>query len=155
MEATWATAIPAISVCLFGPGKVWTNEPAALTGTVVGGCWAGSGSMYRAVSGIMVPAGDRLRLLHLLWIAVVAVFVDLLCLLGAKISRCGVSGCSGGGFGVSADPVSVVVFIVGAGLVTAALLIFMPWHHSRRVRVVVGFLGALASWASVSLLYGT
>jgi hypothetical protein len=71
MEATWATAIPAISVCLFGPGKVWTNEPAALTGTVVGGCWAGSGSMYRAVSGIMVPAGDRLRLLHLLWIAVV------------------------------------------------------------------------------------
>ena len=38
-------SLPAISVCLFGPGTVWTNEPAALTGTVVAECWAGSGSL--------------------------------------------------------------------------------------------------------------
>ena len=105
------------------------------------------------MSGIAVAKGDRHRLLHLLWIAVVAVLIDLQSILGAKISRCGVSGCSGGGFGLSADPGAVVAFIVGAGLVTAALVIFVPWHRSRRVRVVVGALGAVASWAFVALQY--
>ncbi len=105
------------------------------------------------MSGIAVAKGDRRRLLHLLWIAVVAVLIDLQYILGAKISLCGVSGCSGGGFGVSADPGAVVAFIIGAGLVTAALVIFVPWHRSRRVRVVVGAFGALASWAFVALHY--
>ncbi len=105
------------------------------------------------MSGSAVATGDRRRLLHLLWIAVVAVLIDLQSILGAKISRCGVSGCSGGGFGLSADPGAVVAFIVGAGLVTAALVIFVPWHRSRRVRVVVGALGAVASWAFVTLHY--
>ena len=105
------------------------------------------------MNAIAVAEGDRLRLLHLLWIAVLAVVIDLQFLLGAKISRCGISGCSGGGFGVSADPGSVVAFLVGAGLVTAALLVFVPWHRSRRVRVIVGALGAAASWAFVALQY--
>lgn len=105
------------------------------------------------MSAIAVPTVDRRRLLHLLWIAVVAVLIDLQSILGAKISRCGVSGCSGGGFGLSADPGAVVAFIVGAGLVTAALVIFVPWHRYRRVRVVIGALGALGSWAFVALQY--
>lgn len=105
------------------------------------------------MSGIAVATGDRRRLLHLLWIAVVALLIDLQSILGAKISRCGVSGCSGGGFGLSVDPGAVVAFIVGAGLVTAALVIFVPWHRSRRMRVVVGALGAVASWAFVALQY--
>ena len=105
------------------------------------------------MNAIAVAEDDRLRLLHLLWIAVLAVLIDLQFILGAKISRRGISGCSGGGFGVSADPGAVVAFLVGAGLVTAALAIFVPWHRSWRVRMVVGARGALASWAFVALQY--
>ncbi len=101
------------------------------------------------------PGGSRLRLLNLLWIAVVAVFVDLVAILVAKIARCGVSGCSGGGFGVSSDPGVVVVAIIVAGLVTGALLVVVPWHRRRGVRVAVGLVGAVASWAVVGLQYAT
>ncbi|MEO6534068.1 MAG: hypothetical protein ABIO06_10905 [Pseudolysinimonas sp.] len=93
--------------------------------------------------------------LNLLWIAVVAIVVDLGAILVAKIERCGVSGCSGGGFGVSSDPVAVVVAIAIAGVVTAALLIFVPWHRRRGVRIIVGALGAVASWTFVALQYAT
>lgn len=101
------------------------------------------------------PSRRRLRPLNLLWIAPAAVFVDLECLLIAKIAKCGVSGCSGAGFGVHRDPGTVVAAIIGSGLVTGALLVFVPWHRRRAVRIAVAVLGAAASWAFVALEYAT
>ncbi len=40
-----AAADSAISVNVFAPGKISLNGPVALKGTVIGGCWAGSGSV--------------------------------------------------------------------------------------------------------------
>jgi len=103
---------------------------------------------------IDAPArSSRLRLLNLVWIALVAFVIDLACLFVAVIAECGVSGCSGAGFGVDRDPGTVVVAIVGSGLLTGALLAFVPWHGRRAVRIVVGVLGAAASWAFVALQY--
>jgi len=99
------------------------------------------------------PNRSRLRLLNLLWIAPVAVFVDLDAILVAKIARCGVFGCSGPL--AIRSPGEVVVAIVAAGLVTGALLGFVPWHRNRWVRIVVAVLGAAASWAFVALQYAT
>ena len=41
------------------------------------------------------------RLLHLLWTVPLAVALSLLPMLYGGINICGVSGCTGGGFGVS------------------------------------------------------
>jgi len=105
---------------------------------------------------IDAPArSSRLRLLNLVWIALVAFVIDLEAILVAKIARCGVSGCSGAGFGVSPSPGVVVAAIIASGLLTAALLVFVPWHRNRWVRIVVAVLGAAASWAFVALQYAT
>ena len=96
-----------------------------------------------------------MRLLNLLWMVPAAIVIDLAAILVAKIARCGVSGCSGAGFGVSSSPGVVVAAIIASGLVTAALLAFVPWHHRRGVRIVAAVLGAAASWAFVALQYAT
>lgn len=112
-------------------------------------------SQYRSMTIDPPPSRGRLRLLNLLWIVPVAIFVDLDCLLVAKIAECGISGCSGAGFGVRRDPGTVVAAIIGSGLVTGALLAFVPWYRRRPVRIVVAVLGAAASWAFVALQYAT
>ena len=91
------------------------------------------------------------RLLHLLWIAPVAVLIDVYCLVIANIERCGVFGCSGPL--ASPSPGAVVVVIILSGLATAALVMFVPWQRSRIVRGVVAVLGAAASWTFVASQY--
>lgn len=92
------------------------------------------------------PEFQATRLLHLLWM-VPAVLVTI---RGgatiAAIAKCGVSGCSGAGFGVSADPVLAVATVVVAGAVSGAIFFFVPWARNRVLRAVVALTVAMASW---------
>ncbi|EYR63206.1 hypothetical protein N866_02305 [Actinotalea ferrariae CF5-4] len=93
--------------------------------------------------------------LHLLWALPVAVLVTLGITLVAGVAACGVSGCSGGGFGRSTDlqPLAVVLVLV-AGAVLAAPPALVPWTPHRAVRagcaVVVGLGWAGFAWLSIT-----
>lgn len=90
---------------------------------------------------------DR-RWLHLLWAVPAAVAASLVPLFLATISLCGISGCTGGGFGVTdSGRAQVVPFLVLGALVVASPFVLLPWRPARRPRLVVAavvFVGWLA-----------
>jgi hypothetical protein len=60
----------------------------------------------------------------------------------ASLTICGISGCSGGGFGRTTDPDTTLVLLIGAGLVAAApLATYALWR--RRLRTAL-FAAAVA-----------
>jgi hypothetical protein len=56
--------------------------------------------------------------------------------VAAAISWCGVSGCGGGGFGVSRNPVSTVLLTILAGAIVAIPVFAVPWTKSVRLRAI-------------------
>lgn len=75
-------------------------------------------------------------------------------LLVAAWSWCGLSGCSGGGFGVdtSGRPVAVAAFVL-AGVAVALPVALVPWSGSRRRRLwVAAGVGLLAGAALVAIV---
>ena len=88
---------------------------------------------------------------HLLWAVPVAVLVALALDLVAAISWCGISGCSGGGFGVTTDgrPLSVLL-VLGSGLAVGAPVALVRWTGRRAARMAVAALVG-AAWAGVVL----
>ena len=72
------------------------------------------------------------------------------------LSWCGVSGCSGGGFGRTSDPSLPSVLLAGVAVVMVwtALLTVAPWHRSPRVRALTG-LAAGVVIAGLAMLWGT
>lgn len=87
-------------------------------------------------------AGQKFRpllLLHLLWTLPLAVAASALPFFYGAINVCGVSGCTGGGFGVSygseaaiwACAIAIALFF---GLAVGAV----PWARPHRVHLVAG-----------------
>ncbi len=85
--------------------------------------------------------------IHLLWIVPIALIVDATFFLAAAVSKCGISGCSGAGFGIASNPAASMVFIGIAAGVTATLLIVVPWIRFRFARISVAAIAAVATWA--------
>lgn len=83
--------------------------------------------------------------LHLLWAVPLAVLLCLPLAAIAGINWCGISGCSGGGWGLSLDSVGIAVgACVGAAVVMAIALASVPWMKPHGLRIVIAvLLGAL------------
>ena len=89
---------------------------------------------------------QKKRWVHLLWTLPLAFVIQLPFLWGASISMCGVSGCSGGGFGVTdVARGSVLPLLAVAGFVLAIPVMLTPWHPRWAVRVAIG-LGVAMMW---------
>jgi len=80
-----------------------------------------------------------LLLLHLLWTIPLAVAASALPFIYGAINICGVSGCTGGGFGVSYGPEAAnwACAIVIALLVSVAIGA-IPWATPHRVHLATG-----------------
>jgi hypothetical protein len=93
---------------------------------------------------------------------VVVVLLSALCLavavglaLAAGFVVCGISGCSGGGFGRSTDPPLTLTLVVASGVALAApLLLYAVWQ--RRARLAVAFVpAAVLAVLAVGLVVGS
>jgi hypothetical protein len=75
--------------------------------------------------------------------------------LAARFTLCGVSGCSGGGFGRATDPPLTLTLVVAAGVALAApLLLYAVWR--RRIRLAVAFVpAALVATLVVGFVVGS
>jgi hypothetical protein len=78
------------------------------------------------------------RLLHLLWTVPLAAAASVLPYLYGVINLCGISGCTGGGFGVSYGPEieSLACAIIIGAFFTLAILI-VPWLLPHRLRALI------------------
>jgi hypothetical protein len=64
----------------------------------------------------------------------------------ASFTICGISGCSGGGFGRSTDPNTTLALLVLAGLVAAApLAIYALWGRDLRTALLASFVAVIVS----------
>lgn len=84
-------------------------------------------------------------LLHLIWAVPIGLAVSWVASFWMTLNWCGVSGCSGGGFGRISEP-SLLNTLLGSALILVAwvaLLWLAPWHTSHAVRVVVGLVVGL------------
>lgn len=81
-----------------------------------------------------------------------ALVVALAITVVAGITACGVSGCSGGGFGpvTYLQPLAAIM-VVGAGAVLGTPLVLVRWTGRRGVRLAVGAVVALG-WAALAWL---
>lgn len=92
---------------------------------------------------------QRKRISPLWWALPVAFLVAILLLSVASIAMCGISGCSGGGFGVTDSMRGAVIPLLAVGgLVIALPLVLIHWHPRLAVRVTVG-LGVAVTWTLV------
>ena len=89
-----------------------------------------------------------------LWWALPLAFVVALPLSWvAGFSMCGISGCSGGGFGVSEiGRGSVLPTLAVSGAVLALPVVLTHWHPRSGVRVAVG-LGVAVTWAGANAIW--
>jgi len=76
--------------------------------------------------------------LHLLWAVPVAILLCLPASFVAGISWCGISGCSGGGYGLdTSDAALAIQACVVAAVVMAVPFALIPWLKPRTVRIVL------------------
>ncbi len=93
---------------------------------------------------IPVPVRSRFmptRLLHLLWTVPLASALAAVPAFYGSINICGISGCTGGGFGVSYGPeVANWVCAIVVALIFTAAVGAVPWARPRWVPIAVGAL---------------
>ncbi|AQP48327.1 hypothetical protein BW730_13270 [Tessaracoccus aquimaris] len=93
-------------------------------------------------------------LLHLLWTVPIALAVTWLAGVWMTINWCGISGCSGGGFGRISDP-SLGGVLVGSALIAFvwfAIVAIIPWHTSRRMRLILAVVAGLLMSTAMTLI---
>jgi hypothetical protein len=91
--------------------------------------------------------GINSRVLHLLWTVPLAALICLPLVFLASISLCGISGCTGGGFGVSTtDQYQTWIFVGVIGVIFIAAVALPAWLYPRTARVLV----AIAVGVSIS-----
>ncbi len=79
--------------------------------------------------------GVPLGRVHLLWAVPVALLGALALTVAAGVLACGISGCSGGGFGPVTDyRLIAVALLLVAGVVLAAPVALIAWTGRRAVR---------------------
>jgi hypothetical protein len=84
------------------------------------------------------------------WALPVAFLVAILLLIVAGFEMCGISGCTGGGFGAAESGRGAVIPLLAVGgLVIALPLVLTHWHPILSVRLTVGFVSA-ATWTLVN-----
>lgn len=96
---------------------------------------------------------DRGRWRHLLWSLPLAATPALLAWFAANFALCGISGCAGGGFGVTDVGRDLVVpLLVASGLLLGAGFM-SPWHRSLHVRLTVAALVAIGwiAWNALAM----
>lgn len=103
-----------------------------------------------------LPPPGRRRLLHLLWAVPLALGATFFAAVMMTLSWCGVSGCSGGGFGRISDPSLSGVLLAGVAVVVVwtSLLTVAPWHRSPQVRALTGLTVGVVT-AGLAMLWGT
>jgi hypothetical protein len=79
------------------------------------------------------------RLLHLLWTVPLAGAASFLPFVSGAINICGISGCTGGGFGVhyGAESSNWISALLIAGFFTIAVGA-IPWIRPHRIHIVIG-----------------
>lgn len=93
----------------------------------------------------------------LVWALPLAVVVGVASWIPTSIVLCGISGCSGGGFGVSWDPIGGIIGLAIGGAIVALPLGIVRWTTNRSLRLVVSaaagllfaFAGYLYLWPAV------
>ena len=87
------------------------------------------------------------------WALPLAFLVALPLWWAAGFSMCGISGCGGGGFGVTdIGRGSVLPILAVSGAVLALPVVLTHWHPRRAVRVAVG-LGVVVTWAGANAIW--
>ena len=99
------------------------------------------------------PAGSRYvsngfqrrQALHLLWAVPVAIVVCLPAAAIAGISWCGISGCSGGGYGLDTSDAGLAIHAcIFAAVAMAVPFALIPWLKPRTIRIILALpIGAL------------
>lgn len=87
----------------------------------------------------------RARPWHLLWIAPLGLAITWVASIWMTLSWCGISGCSGGGFGRISNP-SLPGVLIGAAVIALtwlALLSAPRWRLGVRSRVITGLVVGL------------
>lgn len=94
--------------------------------------------------------------LHLVWVLPIVLVAHFFALFWITLTWCGVSGCSGGGYGRISDPSLGLALLGGfvVVLVWCAAIGGLPWHPSPQRRLVVGAAVGVVL-ALVTLLAGT
>lgn len=106
------------------------------------------------------PPGDSRRFTRWAWLLIVTVpvacWLSVYLLVGITLGWCGISGCSGGGYGLTSDPdefFSLTCAAIAAALWFAALA-GPPWIRPPRRRLLVAGVAAVGL-ATLMLVSGT
>jgi len=92
------------------------------------------------------------RAIHLLWTVPLAAAVSVYFFFVAAVSLCGISGCSGGGFGVSTDSQSLTwIMCAVIGFDFAAAIAIPAWVQPMYLRVIIG--GSIGLLIAVALVF--
>ena len=100
--------------------------------------------------------GVNSRVRNLLWAVPAAVLLTLPQWLVASLAWCGISGCSGGGFGVArgGEWIAVSLSVVN-GLIFAVAVFVVPWLYPTGRRVLVSLTaGALFALLGAAITHG-
>lgn len=97
----------------------------------------------------------RYPAIHFLWASPLAIAGGLYFFFLAAINVCGVSGCGGGGFGVSrGDPAETALFVAFGAVVMTSPIGLIPWTKNRAARAAVMLVIAAALggviWVGIS-----
>jgi hypothetical protein len=76
---------------------------------------------------------------HLVWSIPLALAVAAFAMYFSTMEWCGVSGCSGAGFGRISDPnlVAAILWLIAGCVIAAIPIMAVPWSAKRELRFVV------------------
>ncbi|MGY4644957.1 hypothetical protein [Cellulomonas sp. URHB0016] len=97
----------------------------------------------------------RYPALHLLWSLPITCAAGFAAWLVADLALCGISGCTGGGFGVDdADRLYVLPFLLASALVAPVPVAVVPWTtRGRRVAVYLAVAFGIFALTGVRMLW--
>ena len=105
---------------------------------------------------VLRAPGVNSRIRNLLWVVPGAVLLSLPQWLVASFAWCGISGCSGGGFGVARGGEWIAVSLSAVnGLIFAVAVFVVPWLYPTGRRVLVSLTaGALFALLGAAITHG-